>query len=356
MENTPKSTPMPGLRLEAPLAIGAASSAFTARGTTDARLVEVRVLHKLTSALRSRLIRLTFATHPQLLPIVSVHLDGRGPHFLTVHSTSGSWREAAPPSADGLRSALLELAAALSFAHRMGLVHGCLEARHLLRGPSGWWLDITHTDPDLPPGRAPELASGEPPTGAADVWALGMLARAAMRDPREDPALSALVQRMVATSPDERPAPEEIASLLERTVHAVAPPLPQAPPREIGPYTLLEKLGEGGMGAVYRARARGDEQDVAIKLLLPELMQDRVMVQRFRREARALSQLSSPHVARFVAARRDGLWEYLVMEFVQGRSAHWLLAQRGPFPLEAALSIAANVESESAASSGEGPR
>ena len=86
-----------------------------------------------------------------------------------------------------------------------------------------------------------------------------------------------------------------------------------------GQYSIIKKLGEGGMGAVYLARQEDIEQDIAIKVLLREAAQSQEIVQRFYREAKVISMLTHPNIIRvFIFGRREGLL-YLAMEFVKGR-------------------------------------
>ena len=353
--NTPNQAPPFGLlELQAPIGIGPMSSRYSARdpgGPGEHSVIELRALHELKPEHRGRLLQLASLRHDGLLPIRSLHLEGSGPHYITVHGPNAGWLESAPRSLAGIRAALTELSDALAAAHREGIVHGTLEAAHVLRAPRGYWLDLTGTDPSPRPRRAPELANGQPATGAADVWALGTIVIAALPS-QEDVELGALLAEMTAVDPESRPTADRVAGRIDRTMAAHIPsqssnantnPGPKTIPSQLGPYTLLEKLGEGGMGAVYRARGRGEDHDVALKVLLPEWSRDALVLARFRREARVLSQLCTPHIARFIAARRDAEWEYMVMEFVEGRSAHWLLQKRGPFNVRASLAIGCDI-------------
>ena len=81
---------------------------------------------------------------------------------------------------------------------------------------------------------------------------------------------------------------------------------------------ILELLGKGGMGAVYKARQRGLDRLVAVKVLPPEIGHDPAFAERFTREARALARLSHNHIVSvFDFGQSDGLF-YIVMEYVDG--------------------------------------
>jgi len=95
-------------------------------------------------------------------------------------------------------------------------------------------------------------------------------------------------------------------------------PLPQG--TQLGPYTIVALLGQGGMGVVYRARDERLQRDVAIKVLPPGLLSDEPAKSRFRKEARALARLSHPNIAAvFDVGEQDGM-DYLVMECVPGQT------------------------------------
>ena len=99
--------------------------------------------------------------------------------------------------------------------------------------------------------------------------------------------------------------------------------------RTLSTYRVVERLGAGGMGEVYRARDEKLDRDVAVKVLPPGLLADETARGRFRKEAKALSRLSHPHVATlhdFGSA--DGV-DYLVMELVPGPTLDVVLRE-GP--------------------------
>ena len=110
----------------------------------------------------------------------------------------------------------------------------------------------------------------------------------------------------------------------------------------ISRYRLLEEIGGGGMGVVYRARDEHLERDVALKVLRSAARMDESARMRFRREARALSLLSHPSISTvFDFDSEDGV-EFLVMELVEGPTLADSLAV-GPIPLDEALLIARQI-------------
>jgi eukaryotic-like serine/threonine-protein kinase len=88
--------------------------------------------------------------------------------------------------------------------------------------------------------------------------------------------------------------------------------------RSLGHYRLLERIGAGGIGEVYRGRDEHLARDVAIKLLLPGTLADDQARNRFRKEALALSKLNHPHVATVYDFDTEGETDFLVMEYVTG--------------------------------------
>ena len=105
------------------------------------------------------------------------------------------------------------------------------------------------------------------------------------------------------------------------------------PGTQLGPYEITALLGAGGMGEVYRARDTRLERTVAIKILPKEMSVDPAMKQRFEREAKIISSLNHPHSCRLhVIGSQDGV-DYLVMEYVEGKTLAKRL-EKGPLPLE----------------------
>jgi serine/threonine-protein kinase len=108
--------------------------------------------------------------------------------------------------------------------------------------------------------------------------------------------------------------------------------------RRFGHHEIVEKIGEGGMGAVYRARDTTLGRDVALKLL-PELLSgDGERVARLEREAHLLASLNHPNIATLHGLEESNGLKYLVMELVAGETLADRLA-RGLLSIEECLEI-----------------
>src|SRR5262249_18282687 len=101
----------------------------------------------------------------------------------------------------------------------------------------------------------------------------------------------------------------------------------------LGSYVLVEKLGEGGMGAVFKARNWKLGKTVALKLIRKERAHGPDFVRRFQREIRAVAQLSHPNVIHAYDADQAGETHFFVMEFAEGTDLATLLHKRGPLPV-----------------------
>ncbi|MBI3829301.1 MAG: protein kinase [Planctomycetes bacterium] len=112
----------------------------------------------------------------------------------------------------------------------------------------------------------------------------------------------------------------------------------------VGDYDILSKLGEGGMGAVYKAKQRGIERIVALKILSSKLAKDSEFRDRFIREARAVARLNHPNIVAGIDVGSDKGVYYFAMEFVDGESlGHRLQRKGGKLPEKEALEYARQV-------------
>ena len=99
----------------------------------------------------------------------------------------------------------------------------------------------------------------------------------------------------------------------------------------LGGFEILEKLGQGGMGAVYKARQVSLDRIVALKVLKPSLTKDPEFIARFRQEALASAKLNHPNVVQGIDVGCDKGMLYFAMEFVEGRSLQYILDKEGAF-------------------------
>src|SRR5262245_17311449 len=107
----------------------------------------------------------------------------------------------------------------------------------------------------------------------------------------------------------------------------------------VGTYKITEKLGEGGMGAVYRGIDIMLEREVAIKALRPELARQPDLVERFRSEAKTLAKLNHPNIATVYNFLRQNDDFFMVMEFVQGETLDNVIKRFGAMPIERAVPL-----------------
>jgi serine/threonine protein kinase len=102
-------------------------------------------------------------------------------------------------------------------------------------------------------------------------------------------------------------------------------------------YVVLEKIGEGGMGQVFKATHRTMERIVALKLLPTKAMSRPDAVERFQREVRAAARLMHPNIVTALDAREHEGIHVLVIEFVDGQDLGRVVKSRGPLPVETAV-------------------
>ena len=261
-------------------------------------------------------------------------------------------------------------------AHRVGLVIGAaLRAGAVVYDERGRVaLDLAGVDTGAERRTPYDVDRVEPPTSAADVAALADLLDSARtgrpagartvsvqatsdeetRTVEADP-LAALLRAMRDPEPAYRPSAAEVqrrlgsvvetrtAGTLEAPAAATQADAAPAFPERLGRYRLLELLGEGAMGRVYRAEDVADGTVVAVKVLARELCASPRALRRFRKEARLLAEAKNPWVANLLEANEDCGRVFLVVEYVKGRALAAVLQDGGPLPERDALAIIADV-------------
>jgi serine/threonine protein kinase len=120
---------------------------------------------------------------------------------------------------------------------------------------------------------------------------------------------------------------------------AAESPAPPPTPEELQPlfpqFEILELLGQGGMGVVYRARQKGLDREVALKVLPARAGRNPAFAERFAREAKALASLSHPNITSVYDFGKAGEHFFLAMEFVDGLNLRALLRAQRVAPKQA---------------------
>ncbi len=154
---------------------------------------------------------------------------------------------------------------------------------------------------------------------------------------------------LLKTAPDPIQAvtlPDSLALETPTARVSSAPRCSGEPPAELSGhprYHVLERLGAGGMGTVFKAEHRLMRRIVALKVIHGDLLQTPGGVERFHQEVRAAALLSHPNIATAYDADQAGSAHFLVMEFVEGETLDRVLARRGPLPWLEALDLVRQV-------------
>jgi serine/threonine protein kinase len=107
-----------------------------------------------------------------------------------------------------------------------------------------------------------------------------------------------------------------------------------------GQFQILQKIGSGGMGSVYKAAQPAMNRMVAVKILHPKLTNRKDLVSRFRREARAMSHLTHPNTVKVLLyGDLDDGSLYIVMEYLEGKNLNQVVRKEGPLAVERAIPV-----------------
>ena len=117
----------------------------------------------------------------------------------------------------------------------------------------------------------------------------------------------------------------------------------------VGRYELLEKIGDGGMAVVYKAKDRLLNRAVAVKILKPEYTNDDKFINNFRKESHAAASLSHPNIVSIYDVGKEGNINYIVMELVEGMPLSRLIKQRAPLDYNTVIDYSKQIASGLAA-------
>ncbi|MBE7467362.1 MAG: protein kinase [Planctomycetes bacterium] len=131
--------------------------------------------------------------------------------------------------------------------------------------------------------------------------------------------------------------------LTREQVHELLKVQAQKSKIKIAGYEILEKVGQGGMGSVFKARQISLDRVVALKILSPKLAEDSTFCERFVKEARAVAKLNHPNIIVGIDVGKFGKYYYFAMEYVDGETALTRLRDRGPFEEAEALTVATQI-------------
>jgi serine/threonine protein kinase len=382
-------------RLERLVAVNTERVLFAALDELLGRRVSIRVNVYTTEALRRWFLReaeaLARLDHPAIRHVYDVGVEGDLAYRI------GNWIEG-----EGLHEAVARgprpipdvhnlarfLLNGMEHAHAHSILIRRLVPPGLLLSPGGrgTLTDLrfcSHTLPAIPAGEvpsglhfmAPEIRGGAPGDQASDVYGAGAVLYYAITgtEPHPNPgeivpptqlraacplALERVLMRAMREVPGKRylTASEMLddfaseagdystAALLEQTVSSGASDSTRQWEKRLrralgDDYELLNELGAGGFGRVYRVRDLHLERIVALKVLHPMLIQDPAGVERFRREAQLAAKLNHPNLVNiYEIGGRAGLIWY-TMEFVDGPNLAQLVEQEGALALDRVLKL-----------------
>lgn len=336
-----------------------------------------------------------------IVPLTHLVLDHESPHAIWAAPNGVALNDSLKERDSWDRSFILKLgsvvSAALVDAHRLGLVHGQLTAADIYLDGDAIQVDFaiaaalhengtaTVVSVDLPTSNAVPLQMGDPST---DIYSLGSILYRMLHgkdvvrpfelsflgDSAELQSLESAIESMLASEREQRPTALETRALMTRLLNECSPqthirvdvarstpvvlyPGDESTPvsgKQIGRFSLLKKLGEGGLGVVYLARDQSTEQHVAIKILHRRYTDTPRIVRRFKKEARLLAELQSPYVCRLIEFNEDAGLHYLALEYLQGQSLGKVLERHKMLPESLAVRIVADAARALAEAHGRG--
>ncbi len=113
----------------------------------------------------------------------------------------------------------------------------------------------------------------------------------------------------------------------------------------LGRYEIIEKIGEGGMAVVYKAKDRLLNRYVAIKILRPEFTKDEQFIENFRKESQAAAGLSHPNIVNVYDVGKEGNIHFIIMELIDGKPLSKIIEEKGRLDYKEAINIVRQVAS-----------
>ena len=110
-------------------------------------------------------------------------------------------------------------------------------------------------------------------------------------------------------------------------------------------YELFDRIGEGGMSVVYKAKDKLLNRFVAIKILKPEFIHDSKFIDSFRRESQAAASLSHPNIVNIYDVGQEGNIHYIVMELIEGRTLSDYIKAQGALSFPKVITLAKQIAS-----------
>jgi WD40 repeat protein/tRNA A-37 threonylcarbamoyl transferase component Bud32 len=256
-----------------------------------------------------------------------------------------AWNSDAPPGIDAFWAAVrADLADAERPAVLADLVKLDLGCRWRLASAPTGSSDLSPVPGNLPLSpRLENYAARLPDLGPPETWAPALIAeeyhvRHRWGDRpghgeflRRFPTIAGLPDalRRCDTELEKDPAPFQMETVASGTQPVPAPLPPPVVLRTFGDYDLLQELGHGGMGVVYKARQRRLDRLVALKIIRPERISEKAILQRFEREIRAAARLAHPNIVTIHdASEVDGV-PFLAMEYLEGLNFVRMIRQHG---------------------------
>jgi len=340
-----------GARIIALVGTGPEGTRYLAQ-TPDGRRVRLHVLSTNISperraeiVQRVRVLQATVA--PELMPVLDARLEGdRSVVVMAVDDYPTLAERIAlhgPPTPERSAAIALGLLRAVRRAHRLGLAHGAIRPTELLVRDDGCViLDLTGLRTIPQPG-------SEPATLERDVADTGAIVSSLLDAFTLAPELQNALAAMCDPDPQVRPPIGQALRMLSpalvksaTSANEQAPKSPEAG-ETLGRFTLIERIGKGANGEVFRAEVIGVGTGVAIKVLKPDAALDEIKLLRFRREARVLAEVYHPNIANLIEVNEDRGIMFIATELVIGSTLETYKRANGKLPEKEAIRIVAEV-------------